>query len=301
MPARSKRHLVDISAALFLLLAGSAQAVEIMRWERLPLAVPLVVGQERIVFLDQSVRVGKPSNLADSLRVQSANGAIYLRAEKAIEPTRLQLQSVDTGELILIDIAATEAKPDAEPLEPVKIVRGESSPVRYGARDQATDGDEPDAGRDVEGEQKPSKATPVPVVLTRYASQSLYAPLRTVEPVDGITQVNVRRDLDLSGFTPLWPVAARAVASWRLDDYWVTAVQLKNLSPARVDLDPRGLQGDLATATFQHQHLGTRGDPSDTTVVYVVTKGRELAKAVVPAQSQVDASKNMGARQNVDQ
>ncbi|MBI0473526.1 DUF3438 family protein, partial [Pectobacterium parmentieri] len=34
---------------LTLMLTPVAHAVEILRWERLPLAVPLTVGQERIV------------------------------------------------------------------------------------------------------------------------------------------------------------------------------------------------------------------------------------------------------------
>lgn len=54
-----------------------ANAVEIMRWERIPLALPLIVGQERIVFVDQNIRVGIPRNLVDKLRVQSTGGALY--------------------------------------------------------------------------------------------------------------------------------------------------------------------------------------------------------------------------------
>lgn len=41
----------------------AAQAVELMHWERLPLAVPLVINQERVVFVDEAVRVGVPSTL----------------------------------------------------------------------------------------------------------------------------------------------------------------------------------------------------------------------------------------------
>ncbi|EGH19106.1 hypothetical protein Pgy4_39690, partial [Pseudomonas savastanoi pv. glycinea str. race 4] len=41
-----------------------------------------------------------------------------------------------------------------------------------------------------------------PVVLTRYAAQMLYAPLRTVEPVDGIAQVKIDRRLDLTTLLP---------------------------------------------------------------------------------------------------
>jgi hypothetical protein len=61
----------------------ASQAVEILRWERLPLPVPLVVGQERVVFIDRNVRIGVPASVGDHLRVQSAGGAIYLRASEA--------------------------------------------------------------------------------------------------------------------------------------------------------------------------------------------------------------------------
>ena len=98
---------------LGLLAAAAApvsHAVEILRWERMPLAVPLKVGQERIVFIDRNVRVGVPAGVGERLRVQSAGGAVYLRASEPIEPTRLQLQDADTGALILLDIAAEPPK-----------------------------------------------------------------------------------------------------------------------------------------------------------------------------------------------
>lgn len=78
-------------SALLMVLVGTTQiasAVEILRWERLPLAIPLRINQERIVFVDQNVRVGLPRSLTEKLRVQSTGGAIYLFAKEAIEPTR---------------------------------------------------------------------------------------------------------------------------------------------------------------------------------------------------------------------
>jgi integrating conjugative element protein (TIGR03749 family) len=91
---------------LSLILAAPVQTVEILRWQRLPLAVPLVVSQERIVFVDRNVRIGVPASVGERLRVQSAGGAIYLRANDVIPPTRLQLQDVESGALILVDIVA---------------------------------------------------------------------------------------------------------------------------------------------------------------------------------------------------
>ena len=103
------------------------------------LPVPLVVGQERVVFIDRNVRVGVPASVGDHLRVQSAGGAIYLRASEPIPPTRLQLQDVESGALILLDIAAEPAKDGQAPLEPVRIVEAEAprsatAAVRQAAR-----------------------------------------------------------------------------------------------------------------------------------------------------------------------
>ena len=67
-----KRVALWLGAALVIAITPLAHAVEILRWERLPLAVPLVVGQERIVFIDRNVRVGVPAHVGERLRIQSA-------------------------------------------------------------------------------------------------------------------------------------------------------------------------------------------------------------------------------------
>nr|BFD40880.1 TIGR03749 family integrating conjugative element protein [Pseudomonas sp. FFPRI_1] len=271
-------------------LSSGAQALEILRWERLPLAVPLVVDQERVVFIDRNVRVGVPPSISDKLRVQSAGGAVYLRASAPIKPTRLQLQDADTGTLILLDIAAEAAEPGQAFLEPVRIVEAKGPAPRYGG--SPTDDDADDAGGAVDLDPH---ETPVPVVLTRYASQSLYAPLRTLEPVPGITQVILRRSLPLDTLLPTLPIEAVVLSAWRLGNLWVTAARLKNTSVRWQELDPRALQGNFVTATFQHAALGPAGTPEDTTVVYLVTQSGGLNKALLPAIGQIDASLTLPA------
>jgi len=252
------KHPVLTLLGLLAVAVTPAQAVEILRWERMPLAVPLKVGQERIVFIDRNVRVGVPAGVGERLRVQSAGGAVYLRASEPIEPTRLQLQDADTGALILLDIAAEPPRDGEAELEPVRIVEGSSTPARYGG--QAGGADEaPARAQDQAGTRATRRETPVPVVLTRFAAQNLYAPLRTVEPLPGVMRVNLRRDLDLGTLVPTLPVRAVALASWRLEDQWVTAVRLTNSSGGWITLDPRVLQGDFLTATFQHEALGRAG------------------------------------------
>ncbi|HHH9461960.1 TPA: TIGR03749 family integrating conjugative element protein [Pseudomonas aeruginosa] len=282
-----KHPVLTLLGLLAVAAAPAVQAVEILRWERMPLAVPLKVGHERIVFIDRNVRVGVPAGVGERLRVQSAGGAVYLRASEPIEPTRLQLQDADTGALILLDIAAEPAKDGEAELEPVRIVEGNSTPARYG--DQPGDDNEaPARAQDQAGARAARRETPVSVVLTRFAAQNLYAPLRTVEPLPSVMRVNLRRDLDLGTLMSTLPVRAVALASWRLEDQWVTAVRLTNSSSGWITLDPRVLQGDFLTATFQHEALGPRGTPEDTTVLYLVTRGRGLAQSLLPAVNRFD-------------
>ncbi|MBY4674366.1 TIGR03749 family integrating conjugative element protein [Burkholderia multivorans] len=278
--------------ALSLGVVSTGHAVEILHWNRMPLALPLVVGQERVVFIDRNVRVGVPPNIADHLRVQSAGGAIYLRASDTIAPTRLQLQDVESGALILIDIAAEPAKDGQAVLEPVRIVEDDAAPTQYGRKSVTSASDTDDVSSFSE---KPaaSRETPIPVVLTRYAAQNLYAPLRTVEPAAGIGRANLRRGLTLATLLPTLPVHTRALAAWRLEDQWVTAVQLTNTTDHWLDLDPRALQGDFVAATFQHPNLGPAGQSTDTTVLYLVTRGHGLVESLLPAVAPIDPAVNL--------
>ncbi|MCQ9422319.1 TIGR03749 family integrating conjugative element protein [Pseudomonas sp. LJDD11] len=264
---------------LLCLLSLNAKALEIVQWQRLPIAVLLQVGQERIIFVDRNVRVGMPRSLKNQLRVQSNSGALYLRANGLIEPTRLQLQDVSNGEIILLDIAATEVPSDTPALEPLKIVK--AAPV------------EPDATQPGDTQEQRPAQTPVPVVLTRYAAQNLYAPLRTVEPLYGVTQARVDRHLSLHSLLPTLPVQASVLGAWQLDDFQVTAVRLQNRSSSALQLDPRLLQGDFIAATFQHRSLDVQGTAADSTALYLITRGHDLAQALLPAMSPIDATSNL--------
>ena len=127
------RHLLrnGLMALPLLISPFVLHADELMKWERIPLSVPLKVGQERVIFADKNVRVGFPPALNGKLRVQSTGGAVYLKADSAFPQTRLQVQDVETGEMILLDVTAGEQGPS----EPVRIVYdGEVSTVS-----QATD------------------------------------------------------------------------------------------------------------------------------------------------------------------
>ena len=275
---------------LSLFATANVNAVEILQWDRIPMAIPLIVGQERIVFVDQNVRVGMPPQLVGMLRVQSTGGAVYLLASQEIPPTRLQLQNVATGEIMLVDIAATPATDGQAKLEPAKIVAGAAPATHYGDSPPASTATKRSTTSEKEDvPPAPRHETPAPVALTRYAAQMLYAPLRTVEPVAGISQVRVDRTLDLSTLLPMLPIDASILGAWRLDNSYVTAVKLRNLSAQQLTMNPTDLMGNFTTATFQHSYLGVRGDASDTTTLYLVTQGKGLKESLLPSSiNQID-------------
>jgi len=267
------RGLAGLSCvlAVFALLSNPAHAVEILSWQRLPLAIDLAVGQERVIFLDKNVQVGMESHLVGKLRVQSAGGALYLLAHEAIEPSRLQVKVVESGELILLDIATRSGKAAPLALEPVRII-------------DALAEQEALAKAEEKAQQAAQHLTiPAPIALTRLAAQSLYAPLRTVEPLPGAMPVSLNHlPSPLPSLLPTRPLQATPLLAFKLGQWHVTAVQLVNQSPHSVALDPRELVGRFYAATFQHSWLGEAGTPLDTTVVYLVTEHGSLEKHLLP-------------------
>lgn len=276
-----KRHLTACTLGISAVLSAVSlplpvQAVELVRWERIPLPVSLHVGEERIVFVEKNVRVGFPPSLNEKLRIQSTGGAVYLRAESAFPQTRLQLQDVESGEILLLDVTATAGK---GALEPVRVVysgevstqRDSQTVRRSGQAAGATAGAVAESG---ERKAKPRYPAPLPVLLTRYAAQSLYAPLRTVEPVPGVQPLSLSLPGTLTALYPSAPLTAQPLAGWQAAEYRVVAVKLTNQSARKVVLDPRQLQGQFVSATFQHQWLDAKGTPEDTTTVYLVMKGK---------------------------
>ncbi|EKA6785128.1 TIGR03749 family integrating conjugative element protein, partial [Salmonella enterica] len=104
--------------------------------------------------------------------------------------------------------------------------------------------------------------------------QTLYAPLRTVEPVAGIHALPLRLPARLTALYPAAPLEMTPLAAWALGEYIVVALKVRNPRSQKIVLDPRILSGQFISATFQHRWLGEAGRPEDTTTLYLVIKGR---------------------------
>ena len=241
-----------------------ASADVLMKWARKPLPVDLQIEKERIIFVDKNVKVGYPPELDNKLRIQSTGGAVYLKATADFPKTRLHLMDLATGEMILLDVQAKPSVVNAD--EPIRLVYENKVENQGAVHNQ-------DASANNEPMPNARPALPVPAALTRYAAQMFYAPLRTVEPLDGVRQVAHRLPTPIKTLLPALPIRATPLLAWQLDEDVVTAIRLQNQGQSRIDLDPRELQGRFYAATFQHHWLGGYGSPEDTTTLYLVTEG----------------------------
>ena len=241
-----------------------ASADVLMKWARKPLPVDLQIEKERIIFVDKNVKVGYPPELDNKLRIQSTGGAVYLKATADFPKTRLHLMDLATGEMILLDVQAKPSVVNAD--EPIRLVYENKVENQGAVHNQ-------DASANNEPMPNARPALPVPAALTRYAAQMFYAPLRTVEPLDGVRQVAHRLPTPIKTLLPALSIRATPLLAWQLDEYVVTAIRLQNQGQSRIDLDPRELQGRFYAATFQHHWLGGYGSPEDTTTLYLVTEG----------------------------
>lgn len=255
--------LSSLIGVLLLAVSSTASSTQTIRWDRVPLPVQLHVGQERILFMDGTARIGVPEQIKERLQIQSVGGALYLTARSEFASTRVQVQDVDSGALILLDISAVAPDPGIHAQEPIRIVTPTITDEAITEESPATTA---------------TRSTPIPVLLTRYAAQHLYAPMRAVEPLSGVSMAPnapIPSKL-LAALT----VQARPRGAWRLGNYWVTAIEITNASSAAIELDPRLLNGRLIAVTFQHHDLGPKDTPTDTTAAYVVTRGGDITSAV---------------------
>jgi integrating conjugative element protein (TIGR03749 family) len=271
------------AAVLSLVAITSAHATDIRHWKRTPIDIKLPVGTERIVVFGRTVRVGLPPKIADAevLRVQSTGGAVYLKAKQPFDTQRVQIQDMQTGQILLFDLSGvTQASHETVKIE----IDSDQTP-----EGMASSGSDSQSASQPQHKPVPAEAfpggqsragAPIPVALVRHAAQALYAPQRIANGSGRIHRIAVSRR-GLSGLLPAYPVVATPLAAWRDAPYTVTAIEITNRDPNRqFHLDPRNLAGAFYAASFMHDTVGPAGTLADTTTLFAVTKNGALSDAL---------------------
>jgi integrating conjugative element protein (TIGR03749 family) len=222
-------------------------------WDKAPLQIALGIGpaRERSITFPAQMHVGVPQEIAQLMRVQTVGRTTYVTALAPFPRTRAVAEDRASGAVILLDLIASA---DNSSTQPVAIVVPTASEPRS-------------AGRN--GDDEDQEAPADMVTLTRFAAQQMYAPRRLAAPHPAIRRVIV----DQSPMDDLYAgggLRGIPAAQWRGDEFYVTAVVLKNLRPQPVELSPLDIRGRWRAVTFQHGRLLGRGDEADTTVVYLV-------------------------------
>ena len=232
---------------------GESAAAETLPWNKVPVEIVLKIGAETQIQFPASIKVGVPNPLKSVLRTQSIADTVYFQASQGFDMTRVVVQTRDGLHTYLLDISATA---DAEPKSILRLT--DSSTAAPVERD-------PSSAIDA-----PLEESIDPVALTRFAAQQLYAPSRLLHDLPGVVREPVQSDpVDLLRGGA---VRATPLIAWRSGSLHLTAVTLRNVTAAPIELDPRALRGEWLTATFQHNRLLAAGDEADLTVVYLVSQ-----------------------------
>ncbi|KAA1192712.1 TIGR03749 family integrating conjugative element protein [Pseudohalioglobus sediminis] len=221
-------------------------------WSKTPIAITLVVGEERLVHFPGSVSVGLPQSLTPLLRSQSINGTVYLLATHPFDTTRVIVRSETEGPMYVLDISAEPLESGSYSLPDVQVLLERSQ------------------GNGTAASNDDNRSHPWGyIALTRYAAQQLYAPTRLVPRKSGVVAMPVSPEpVDLVHGAK---VEAVPVAAWKAGLRYITAVKLINRTKRPVVLDPRQLRGAWLAATFQHNRLLSAGSEADTTAVYLIS------------------------------
>jgi integrating conjugative element protein (TIGR03749 family) len=257
-----------IAAIAYLMLSGAQCASADMRrvWDEKPMTLILPVGQEVRVTFPTDVQVQVPLGISEKLTSLAPNPKmIYWTASEAFTNARIIATARDGGTVYVIDVAAemSALKEDIVIEDPARISLSDTGPANTAQPKEKNDAEDEDALED-----------PAEIILTRFASQTLYAPSRLM-PVDArISPVNY---LAISKTFPLLQsgqgeqVSVNVVGSWSGFGHFITAVLIVNQSPVGFNLDASRVRGNFTHITSQHLFVGPKGSREDRTTLYIVS------------------------------
>ena len=241
--------IYGIALLIFTTQALAQLKTETLLWQDQPISVLLQLGKERRINFSGTVRLRVTENLQQMMRIQIVDENVYLLPHKTFPQQRL-VASVATpeggNEVVLLDLQAELEAPS----HPIKIAL---SPTTDAHRSQAT-------------------SLPYEVILSRYVAQLLYAPERLLPVNRHITQLpkpKVEPSLILFRTTGL---GYQLLGSWQGYGYFVTALEIRNISLHPIWLDPRQVVGRWRTISFHHNQLKAAPHDEATTVAYLVSE-----------------------------
>jgi integrating conjugative element protein (TIGR03749 family) len=226
-----------------LLFINTANADTRRVWEDKPLSLVLPIGQEVRVTFPTDVDIQVPLAVSEKLTSLAPNSRmIYWTPSDAFPSGRILATAKDGHTVYVIDLSADKST----------ISTSDSQ----------------------SGEESETLEDPAEIILTRFASQSLYAPTRLV-PSDARIAATKIKPLDKnfpllqSGHGEI--VSVNVVGAWTGFSKFVTAVLIVNQSPITFEFDASRVRGNFTHITAQHLRIGPKSTLTDRTTLYLIS------------------------------
>ncbi len=266
------KNIKNIFFGFFMLWGLSATLVQadVRRvWNEKPLTIILPVGQELRVSFPTDVNVQVPLGISEKLTSLAPNPKMmYWTATEAFSSARIIATASDGKTVYVIDVAADKnaGKEDIVIEDPARVVveQPAASINRQAANTSNATNDDDEVLED-----------PAEILLTRFASQTLYAPSRLIPTDTRISPVNflhIHHDFPLLQSGHGEQVSVNVVGSWSGFGRYVTAVLIVNQTPVSFEFDASRVRGNFTHITAQHLHLGAKGTAIDRTTLYLISE-----------------------------
>lgn len=255
-------------------------------WNGDPIPISLPLNKEKRIVFPVSVTVDVKSALtSDQLQIINNDKSIYLTALKPFASTRIYVTLSDSQKVLLIDLQTEAQASNATAYVEVKQNSQESNGKETKAEQVVTTGAKHSGLNAVEhhfsdGIEATDNLPPLLegdtyVALVRFAWQQLYAPIRLFKNPLGISRTAMKTDSLQSSIIYGDQVIAHPIASWLLNNVYVTAISLRNKYPhdSRIKV-PQDLCGNFVGAVlYPRSILSSAGNKlSDSTTLFVLSK-----------------------------
>ena len=249
-----------------LLLSGGASAQtppNRMVWTGDPLRVPLSNNvEQRLTFPDAKLLwADVPNKLKDKLTTQIVGNNVYWTAKGTFKRQRITLGEEGSDKIYLLDVSANNRKTNAARI----VVMQGSDPYASTPQSASPINSQVDSIRRASRSPMAGYAT-----LLRFAAAEVYAPQRLRMRNTGIVKVSLSSS-SVRNLLPQRNLSIKTVAAWRSQGFYVTALNVVNVSKNNVRLDPRVIRGMWKASLFHHNFLRGYGSRDDNTTLFLIS------------------------------
>lgn len=265
------------------------QDERIVIWEGTPIRLEIPLGQERrIDFPEPIVELNvKPEEVNLSEMMLTPTGTLLWKPNAPYDSIRTRAISM-TGAHYIVDFSAS-AEEGYGSTRTVKIVDPLNSALSQSSKSN-TPPTPPKAvpketldGIPLTADGMPvgmpdflikGSASKIPnfVQMSRFAMAHFTGPDRLIPKISNATMVNSynppKNWIRIFGDR----IGTKTLRSWKIHNFYVTAVMLQNKSPMPLEFDPRSLRGEYVYSAVMNPLLQARGNVGDESLVILITK-----------------------------